>query len=233
MQHSAFPTTQATWLRTLVGEGVADAERANAAETARIAVMERYTEPLAVFVRGSSLARLGEPNEIVNGFFAARLSDAAFLEGWARSGMRLRRWLMNGILFYGQGMARDQARAAARGGAVEPRELDRREGAGATGELDFERAWALAVVREATARVEAELLAEGRAVEFDIFRRHAIDGQPYAAFAGEVGRTPQQCAGATRLVAQRVRTALAEVLREEGVPEAELDDEIARVRGVL
>jgi hypothetical protein len=88
-------------------------------------------------------------------------------------------------------------------------------------------------VREATARVEAELLAESRAVEFDIFRRHAIDGQPYAVFAREVGKSEQQCAGATRLVAQRVRAALAEVLREEGVPERELDDEISRVRAVL
>ena len=233
MNGSAFPTTHATWLRTLVGDGVATAARGNAAETARFAVMERYAEPLSVFVRGPSLARLGEPNEIVNGFFAARLSDAAFLEGWARSGMRLRRGLMNGMLFYGQGLARDQMRAAARGGAVEPREIDRREGDEPQGAGEFERAWALAVVREATARVEAELLAEGRAVEFEIFKRHAIDGQPYAVFAREVGRSEQQCAGATRLVAQRVRAALAEVLREEGVAEHELDDEIARVRGAL
>jgi hypothetical protein len=233
MNGSAFPTTHATWLRTLVGDGVATAARGNAAETARFAVMERYAEPLSVFVRGSSLARLGEPNEIVNGFFAARLSDAAFLEGWARSGMRLRRWLMNGMLFYGQGLARDRARAEARGGAVEPRELDRREGDGATAEADFERAWALAVVREATARVEDALRAEGRGVDFEVFKRHAIDGQPYAMFAREVGRSEQQCAGATRLVAQRVRAALAEVLRQEGVAERELDAEIARVRGVL
>ena len=195
--------------------------------------MARYAEPLRVFVAGSSLVRLGEPAEIVNGFFAARLSDARFLEAWAASGMRLRRWLMNGILFYGQGLARDRARAEARGGAVEPREFDRREGDGATAEADFERAWAVAVVREATARVEATLEAEGRAVDFEIFRRHAIDGQPYAVFAREVGRSEQQCAGATRLVAQRVRAALAEVLREEGVAERELDAEIARVRGVL
>jgi hypothetical protein len=83
MQGSAFPTTHATWLRTLVGDGVATAARGNAAETARIAVMERYAEPLSVFVRGSSLARLGEPNEIVNGFFAARLSDAGSPHGRA------------------------------------------------------------------------------------------------------------------------------------------------------
>lgn len=237
MQRSAFPTTQATVLMTLAEGRVAVAERAKHAEIARSALMSRYAEPLAVFVRGSSLARLGEPDEIVNGYFASRLSDDAglgdFLSRWLRSGMRLRRWLMNGILFYGQGLARDQARAQQRGGAVEPRVLDRNEGTGPTGETDFERAWALAVVREATARAEDALLREGRAVDFEIFRRHAIDGQPYAAFARELGRTAQQCAGATRLVAQRVRAKLAELLAEEGVPEHEIDDEIARVRAGL
>jgi hypothetical protein len=137
------------------------------------------------------------------------------------------------MLFSWQGLARDQMRASARGGAVVPRVIDGREGDEPQGAGEFERAWALAVVREATARVEAELLAEGRAVEFEIFKRHAIDGQPYAVFAREVGRSEQQCAGATRLVAQRVRAALAEVLRQEGVAERELDAEIARVRGVL
>jgi hypothetical protein len=237
MDRTVFPTTHGTWLRTRVDDIDASAETRAAGRAARTEanayVMQRYAGPLEIFVRGSSLARLGEPAELVHGFFASRLSDAEFLRGWARSDMRLRRWLMNGMLFYGQGVARDRARAAARGGAVEPRELDARAGVDARGESEFERAWALAVVREATARVEAKLLAEGRAVEFEIFRRHAIDGQPYAVFAREVGKSEQQCAGATRLVAQRVRAALAEVLREEGVPERELDDEISRVRAVL
>jgi hypothetical protein len=230
---SAFPTTQATWLATLVGPEVANAENSQTAEMARVFVMERYAGPLAVFVRGSSLARLGEPEEIVNGFLAARLSDADFLRAWHRSGMRLRRWLMNGILFYGQGLARDRARVSGRSAMLPAGEWSKLEGDAATGEVDFERAWAVAVVREATARAEDELRAEGRMVEFEIFRRHAIDGKPYAAFARELGRSEQQCAGATRLVAQRVRARLAELLLEEGVPEAELDEEIARVRAAL
>lgn len=249
---SAFPTTLRTELLALVGPArdvPADAGRRAGAEKARIHVMERYAEPLAVFVRGSSLARLGEPAEIVNGFFASRLSDAGYLEEWARSGMRLRRWLMNGILFHGQGIARDRARAAARGtldsssrlSAIdELKELELKklglkelEARSPSAEARFERSWALAVVREATARVELELVESGRGTDFEIFRRHAIDGQPYATFARELGRTPQQCAGATRLVAQRVRARLAEVLREEGVPEEEIEDELARVRALV
>lgn len=230
-ERSAFPTTHATWLVTRVGDG-AGADAAAAVE-ARAHVMQRYAGPLAVFVRGSSLARLGEPDELVNGFFASRLSDAAFLAAWARSGMRLRRWLMNGMLFHGQGIARDRARAGARGGSVDPAELDRQMGGMPSAEADFERAWALAVVREATARAEQELLAEGRSRDFEIFRRHAVDGHPYAAFARDLGRTEQQCAGATRFVAQRVRAKLGQLLEEEGVPAHELEEEIARVRGVL
>ena len=240
---SAFPTTLRTELLALAGparDAPADAGRRAGAEKARIHVMERYAEPLAVFVRGSSLARLGEPAEIVNGFFASRLSDAGYLEEWARSGMRLRRWLMNGILFHGQGIARDRARAAIRGavrGADESSAahamIDELEARGPSAEARFERSWALAVVREATARVELELVESGRGTDFEIFRRHAIDGQPYATFARELGRTPQQCAGATRLVAQRVRARLAEVLREEGVPGEEIEDELARVRALV
>jgi len=228
---SVFPTTHATWLVTLVGDG-ADARGAGASE-ARRHVMERYAAPLAVFVRGSSLSRLGDADDLVHGFFAARLSDAAFLAAWSRSGMRLRRWLMNGMLFYGQGVARDRAREAQRGSFVEPAALEQRLDGGASAEADFERAWALAMVREATARAEDALRTEGRSEDFEIFRRHAIDGRPYGQFARDFGRTEQQCAGATRLVAQRVRAALAELLREEGVPDAELDAELARVRAVL
>ncbi len=237
MKQSAFPTTHATELRTLVDAALACAGIDARVDLARRTLMERYAEPLAVFVRGSSLARLGEPAEVVNGYFVARLSDSAsvvdFLSRWARSGMRLRRWMMNGILFYGQGLARDRARWMQRNQHVEGPGLELREGPSATGEDDFERAWALAVVREATARAEQALLDEGRSDDFEIFRRHAIDGQPYAAFAAEVERTAQQCAGATRLVAQRVRAALADLLREEGLDEPEIDGEIARIQRVL
>lgn len=138
-RENAFPTTHLTWLQTHVGTGETAAARAESANKARQFVMERYAEPLAVFVRGSSLGRVSETSEIVNGFFASRLSDGAFLEAWSSSGMRLRRWLMNGILFYGQGLIRDSARSATRSTSVDPRELDRRVALNSFGEIDFEK----------------------------------------------------------------------------------------------
>jgi hypothetical protein len=40
----------------------------------------------------------------------------------------------------------------------------------------------------------------------------------------------QQCAGATRLVSQRMAAAVREVLRAEGVRESELDATVAEVQ---
>ncbi|MEY3021215.1 MAG: hypothetical protein RIS86_411 [Planctomycetota bacterium] len=228
---SHFPTTHATELRTLAvdaaaGDAIAD-------ETARNLVMERYLGPLTRFVQGSTLRRLGDPADLVQGFFAERLSDPAYLRRWAASGMRLRRWLMNGILFHGQGVLRDRGRAAARSSSVDPAALPQEADAGADAAVAYERAWALAVVREATARAEDALAAEGRTLELEIFRRHAVGGEPYAGIARDLGRSEPQCAGATRLVATRVRAALAALLAEEGVPDDELEDEIARVRALV
>ena len=89
-----FPTTQLTALledlRTLDG----DTRRARFAES----IMARYAQPLEIYARGSSLREIAEPAELVHGFFAHALADHAFLERFLASGMRLRRWLMNGLL---------------------------------------------------------------------------------------------------------------------------------------
>lgn len=237
MERSVFPTTQATLLITHMGEAVSEAERLQHAASVRHALMARYAEPLAVFVRGSSLARLGEPAEIVNGFFALRLSDdqtvELFITRYLASGMPLRRWLMNGILFYGQGLSRDQDRARARDTTLPKGAWSSVQAEVPTAEDAFDQACALALVREATARAQAQLSDEGRARDFEIFRRHAVEGKPYAQFARELDRTEAQCAGSTRLVAQRVTEHLAELLREEGIAEEDLEAELRRLRAAL
>jgi hypothetical protein len=63
-----------------------------------------------------------------------------------------------------------------------------------------------------------------------VFRRRVIDGEGYDTIAPTVGLTAQQCAGATRLVSQRLAAALREVLRDEGVTEGEMDGAVADVQ---
>jgi hypothetical protein len=242
-----FPSTHATWIDaqlTLAEAG--DAARASNARTElRRYLMERYHAPLRAYVRGGSLRRIGDPDELVAGFFADRATEPDFLAKWRAANMPLRRWMMNGVAFYARGVLRDRGRDRLRTFTDAPGAPTTDDGStdgglaglGAadrlvddrTAEQAFERAWAIAVLDAAHAQAHAELSAEGRLDDYEIFRRRVIDGEGYETIAPLVGRTPQQCAGATRLVGQRMRAALLDVLRAEGVRESELEATAAEV----
>jgi hypothetical protein len=240
-----FPSTHATWLDAQL----TIAERAGgsgaAADLARRAVqqhlMQRYHEPLRAYVRGGSLRELGDAEELVAGFFADRVGAADFLSEWRGSGLPLRRWLMNGISFYGRGVLRDRMRDR-------HRQLDERmsdsssTAAGRTldGLIDdrdaaraFEEAWALEVLNAAHAQVHADLDAAGRLEEYDVFRRHVIDGVDYGVIGGQLGLTRQQCANMVRRVSERVREALRDVIRGEGVRGEDIERTVREVRDLL
>lgn len=241
-----FPSTHATWLdaQLTIMETAGDGSPAGrgALDGLRRHLMERYHAALTLYVRGSSLRRLGEPDDIVGGFFAERVCKPGFLPQWRSSGLPLRRWMMTGINLYGKSLVRERTRDRLRavGGAFEHGdELGDADGAEgvlgaiasdeASAERAFERAWALAVLNAALAQVHAELLAQGRLDEYAIFRRRVVEGETYETIAPSVGRTPQQCAGATRLVTDRLREALRSALREDGVGTAELEQAVAEV----
>ena len=113
-----FPSTHATWIEAqlTIAEGTG-ADARTALDALRLHLMDRYRQALVAYVRGSSLRRLGDAEELVNGFFADRACERRFLLEWRASGMPLRRWMMNGVGFYGKGIVRDRARAKAREGA--------------------------------------------------------------------------------------------------------------------
>lgn len=251
-----FPSTHATWIDaqlTIIdgAGGATEGPRAQVAENARAALRkhlwERYHAPLRAYVHGGSLRRAGEPEELVSGYFAERVTTPEFLVAWRSSGMPLRRWMMNGMGFYARGVVRDRMRdrmrtftdlAEPRASATTDAGTDRRAdptddllGADARTAADaFEHAWAIAVLDAAHAQVHAELDAQGRLDQYEVFRRRVIDGEGYDTIAPSVGLTPQQCAGATRLVSQRLAASLREVLRDEGVTEGEMDATVAEVQ---
>jgi DNA-directed RNA polymerase specialized sigma24 family protein len=241
-----FPSTHATWIDsqlTLADEGGGASPAAQDARRAlRQHVMSRYHEALLAYVKGSSLRELGEADDIVAGFFAERVGSPGFLKEWRASGMPLRRWLMNGIGFHGRGLLRDRIRERARqaeswqGGAaattIDGSPLERLPDF-RQAEQDFEEAWALEVLNAAHARVHAELDSAGRLDEYDVFRRHVIDGVEYSVIGADLGLTRQQCANCVRRVSERIREALREELRSEGVPGSELEAELAKIRELL
>jgi len=234
-----FPSTHGTWILSrldVLREG-GDAAGAALAEL-NGHVMRRYARPLAEYVRVSSLRSAEEPDDLVNSFFASRLSREAYLAQWHASGLPLRRWLVNGMLLHARERARtrrtqagDAQRAAT---AADVESLERHE----PGAYErFEREWARHVLSEAAARAEQGLVAEGRADAWHAFKRHVIDGVPYDAIARGVGdsmqsgaaaRTPAEAARTlARLGHARFERALRDILADEGVAPSEIDVEMA------
>jgi len=177
--------------------------------------MLRYAEPLAVYAAGSSLRQIAEPNELVHGFFVQSLARPDFLNRYQASGMRLRRWLMNGLLLHARGIVRDRSRQQRREGLPLDTASHLAEG-DATAEAAYNRAWALALLSEACTSIEAALVAEGRDRAWTVFRRHALDGRSYLDLEAELGLGRQQMADLVRSVTKRLRVRVLELLEDEG-----------------
>jgi hypothetical protein len=226
-----FPSTHDSWLCEMLDGPPEQVQRAAVALTAR------YREPLRVYFEGSSFARLGvqgltdfsEAEELVHGFLAGRLARAEFLTAWRRSGMRLRRFVINGFLFY----LREQSRTARRRRCREQRVDPADGGAGEDSVTEFDREWALAVVREASDMTAARLTDRGRAKHWELFVRHFVDGVPYGDLVEPFGLTPSQAASVARDVAFELRRCLRLVLSRDGITEADLGPELALIEQLL
>ena len=243
MHLDRFPTTHATWIEAQLTI-IEDAERpgsespgAGRASSARDAlrrhVMERYTDALGAYVSATGLRASGERDELVSGFYAGPMADPTFFRRWRTSGMPLRRWLMNAMSFHCRSVRRDaqrdrERRALAAEEVLEATAAMERDAAAA-----FDRSWALAIVNEAYARVQHELLERGREHDDAVLRMHVIDGMPYEQVARALGIGRNDCFNAVRRVAGAVRGAVRDILREEGVPESGLEDALAEVLRIV
>lgn len=221
-----FPTTQSTWLITRIDDGGADALR-----EARVHLMERYRTALVAYAANSRLATIDEPDELVHGFFAAKAGDPKFLRDWRASGLALRRWMLNGLVFYARGVVRDRARHAARLDDARPEHVD---DPSPRAQQAFDRAWALALVEAACRAAHTALAAEGRERAYDCFHRQVFEGVGYARLAADHGCDETTVASEIRLATRRVRAEAESMLRDElGTADAGvIADELARVRAL-
>ena len=218
-----FPSTHDSWLCEMLDGPPEQVERA------AVALMERYRDPLRVYFEGSSFGRLGaqgftefgEAEDLVHGFLVTRVARGEYLRAWRESGMRLRRFVINGFIFY----LREQARAARRRRNREQKAAGAADDAvGDDSTADFDRAWAVSVIREASEMTAASLAARGRARQWELFLRHFVDGVPYGELVEPFGLTPSQAASAARDVAFELRRCLRTVLSRDGITEAESED---------
>jgi DNA-directed RNA polymerase specialized sigma24 family protein len=226
-----FPSTHDSWLCQVLDGPPHQVGRA------AVALMARYREPLLVYFKGSSFGRLGvqglidfgDSDELVHGFLAGRLARGEFLAAWRRSGMRLRRFVINGFLFY----LREQARAARRRRKREQRSEPADDGQSDSSTTEFERSWALSVMREASDMAAERLESRGRGSHWQLFVRHFVDGVPYGDLVEPFGLTPSQAASAARDVAFELRRCMRAVLSRDGITETDLRPELALIEQLL
>lgn len=221
---SAFPTTHATWIAARLSEGAEGRAEVHGH------VMRRYATPLRDYVAGSSLRALDDADALVNGFFVSRLSREDYLAKWQESGLPLRRWLVNGLLLHARERMRELRRSS--GGcegcacagpcdpveaiALEPSAFER-----------FERAWSRALLGDACALAQRELVAEGDGDAWEVFRRHYLDGLEYADIGLQLRITAAEARTRARRASYRFERALRGLLEDEGVARDDLDEEIA------
>ena len=224
-KRDSFPATQRGWLVAQLAQGADGLARINAY------VMQTYAEPLGNYVAGSSFRSLGTPADLVSGFFASRLGQPAYFERWIESNLPLRRWLINGFLFFLQEELR--RRKSERTEAMPSSAVDEPASNAQSAVEEFDRIWAASMVRSAATAARERCAQEGFDPHWQMFERHFIQGVSYADLATEFSVTGGQSASMVRTSSIRFRQAVVDLLLKDGATEEELDDEIARLMKAL
>lgn len=224
-QRDSFPQTQRGWLVAQMALGAKGRERINAY------IMTTYAEPLSNYYAGSSFRSLGTPADLVSGFFASRLAKEPYFERWIESGLPLRRWLINGFLFFLQEEVR--RRKANRLEALPERGMSEPQADAESATEAFDRIWAAAMVRSAAGAARTRCEEEGFLRHWEMFESHFVGGRTYAELAEDFGVTNGQSASMVRTASIRFRQAVVDTLLRDGTTEDELDEEIARLMHAL
>ena len=222
VQPDAFPSTQRTWIDRNLSDSVGERNEVNRH------IMTVYAEPLRVYFLGTRARWLGEPEDIVAGFFADRLAKNRFLDEWRRSGMRLRRWLMNAFSFYLSELQRGTRRDQRTSGVLPEVEADH-----ALPEQLIDRAFGESIVIEALHVAQSECIAKGLETHWGIFVRHAYGDMPYDTISAEFCVSSARAAVMARTAARHFRVAVRDLLRSDGAADNDLDDEIRVLLDVM
>jgi RNA polymerase sigma-70 factor (ECF subfamily) len=205
-----FVTTR--WSIVLAAQ--AGSERERALET----LCRTYWYPLYAFVRSRGHP-VADAQDLTQEFFA-RLIARNYLDVVSRDRGRFRTFLRVALQRF---LANewDRVRAKKRGGGcvlvpldselAERRLRDEREDAIAP-DRTFDRRWALTLLDDAAARLEAEYVAAGRKAEFVVLKPHLTaerGGIPYA----EIAAALQTSEGAARVAVHRLRRRFRESFR--------------------
>jgi RNA polymerase sigma-70 factor (ECF subfamily) len=192
------------------------------------ALCENYWFPLYAFVRRAGHSA-EDAQDLTQEFFVRLLDKHILATADSKKG-RFRTFLLTAVKRF-LANEYDRFRAKKRGGGQKIVPLESlearycREPADTlTPERIFDQQWALALLEQVLARLQAEMAADGKAALFDALKGHLTGSQAagYAATAAHLGMTE----GAVKVAAHRLRRRYRELLREEIAQTVASPDEI-------
>jgi RNA polymerase sigma-70 factor (ECF subfamily) len=212
------------------------------AQAALATLCETYWYPLYAYVRRCGYE--GHDAEDLTQEFFARLLDKDYLASVDRNKGKFRHFLLAALRHF-LANERDRARALKRGGGRTVVSFDRGEAETRyrqepshelPPEKDFDRQWALTLLKQVMGSLEAEHVASGTGRLFEGlkgFLTQAEGSCPYAEVACRLGMTE----GAVKVAVHRLRRRYRQLLREQiaqtvGSPE-EVDEEIRNLFGAF
>lgn len=220
MKPEHFPQTRKTWiLDQLENSQEGRAEVNNH-------VMSVYAAPLKAYFMGTPWRKIGDPDDIVQGFFADRLARDGFYENWHRKGMQLRRWLMNAMRYY------LQEQVAKRPVATIPDKFDHADDAPSPDEL-VDREFARSVVRRAMELAEADCFDRGLSDHWRIFVALHIDQRELPEIGRECGISSERARVMARTAGRKFKRAVRDMVARDVDDTEQVDREIEMLMEVL
>ncbi len=192
--------------------------------------MSLYARPLAIFMAGSTFASVGDPQEVVQEFFADRLAQEGFLHRWLVSKKQLRHWLIIAFRHHLFERDRECKKSLPVQGTVPG--MDSFAVAPAA-EKAFDREYALNVVREALKIAEATCATAGLIEHWYIFVQHQYHERSYEDLSRETDRDVSRLIVMFRTATNHLRNAVRRMVAWEGATDQEIDEEIHRLMEAL
>lgn len=221
----AFPSTH--WSQITELAGATDAERRERLE--RFA--RRYWSPVYHYICAIRPKLVGDAEDLTQEFFAMLLSRLDFAKLDREQG-GFRQFLKTALYRFVISAYRKEAarRPAEPGGRVAVEAADELGDPGTIAALEeaFDRAWIQTVLAEALADLKAELLSEGKALYFELFRAYCLepeDGVTYESLAGQHGLKVDDVRNHLFAVRQRGRRVIKRVLGAYLPPGSDLEAE--------
>jgi RNA polymerase sigma-70 factor (ECF subfamily) len=205
--------------------------RTDEGRTALSELCEIYYEPVFHFIRARA-ANEDMARDLTHGYFEELLSRESLGDPDPAKG-RFRSYLLGSVKHF---LARRHARSQAskRGGGIEHMELDEST-PGPDFHNEFDREWAIALIRRALAVLKDELSKAGKGHQFETLKPWLDGGAPGSAAnaASELNLTLNAFNVTVHRLRQRFRSLVRAEVAATTTGAAEADDEFRYLVGVL